>query len=125
MNDISDETISVISAECADEKEMWTEAITELVLRMYEIQKDEEKRIKDDPLSMISMNAEVIDTSLFDIIKKPGGSGLERKTSKSSTSSASSSSSLSSSSSKKIRLSSSLEGENSCRICHTYIAYFE
>ena len=51
---VSDE--GELARQTGEVKILWTEAITEVVLRMFALQKTEEEALRKDPLSILSMN---------------------------------------------------------------------
>ena len=51
---VSDE--GELARQTGDVKNLWTEAITDVVLRMFALQKKEEEALRKDPLSILSMN---------------------------------------------------------------------
>ena len=58
---------------------MWKDALTELVVRMYELEKEEKRLAKADPFSIMAMHAPRIDISSFALPDKLRKAGRKRR----------------------------------------------
>ena len=59
-------------------KSLWDISITDVVTRMYELQKIEQESLRKDPLAMLSLNSSRIDMSLLRLNNNNNNSNIKR-----------------------------------------------